>query len=504
MNTLPEFLESVEPWDEPIDFCDPVRPLFPVEALPAWQREMVIGLAEETQTPPELAGSFALSITAAALAKKYEVNPAGSWIEPVNLYTMTVAAVGERKSAVGEEMSQPIRRAQEDASIEAEPIIAQAEMERAHLEKKIAKLQTEAAKKSDHEAVPILKEAAELTAQLRSMRIHARPRLLFDDITPEKIPGVLEAQSGRAMILSPEGGLFDTLAGRYSKTSSSNIDGLLKAHAGDDIQVDRVNRPSEYVRRPALTLALAVQPDVLRNLIAKPGFKGRGLLGRILYAIPTPMVGRRTIEIVPVSVMVREEYRRRMRNLWNLRPELDGDGRIVPKAITFSPAARERFDAFRTILEPRLAPAGNLGALADWGSKYAGAVARIAACLHLADEATDPANPAPIADGTMERALTVGKFYEDNAVVAYRAMRQDEIADDAGFLLIWIRQQVAAKRMRFSKRDAHAAKRSRFPKATDLDPVLKFLVEMGYIRPVEVERGPGRPSEIYDVNPRVS
>ena len=55
-----------------------------------------------------------------------------------------------------------------------------------------------------------------------------------------------------------------------------------------------------------------------------------------------------------------------------------------------------------------------------------------------------------------------------------------------------------------SKRDIHSAFRSRFKTAEAVDPVLKLLVEAGYLRPVPQPKreGPGQPpSPRYEVNP---
>ena len=71
-------------------------------------------------------------------------------------------------------------------------------------------------------------------------------QLYVDDITPEKLVSVLAANNGRAAMISTEGGIFDTLAGAYSKVV--NIDVMLKGYSGDTIRVDRIGRDSEYVQ----------------------------------------------------------------------------------------------------------------------------------------------------------------------------------------------------------------------------------------------------------------
>jgi replicative DNA helicase len=111
------------------------------------------------------------------------------------------------------------------------------------------------------------------------------PRILADDITPEAAASLLAEQDGRLAIIRVEGGIFDILAGRYSR-SIPNPDLFLKAHSGDPVEVDRRGRPPEYIRRPAMAIGLMVQPVVFTAIAANRDFRGRGLLRRFLYAFP--------------------------------------------------------------------------------------------------------------------------------------------------------------------------------------------------------------------------
>ena len=61
-----------------------------------------------------------------------------------------------------------------------------------------------------------------------------------------------------------------------------------------------VSRSPVHVRKPALTLGLVVQPDVIRDLARKPGFRGSGLLARIFFSLPQSLVGSRDIAPPPV------------------------------------------------------------------------------------------------------------------------------------------------------------------------------------------------------------
>ncbi len=95
------------------------------------------------------------------------------------------------------------------------------------------------------------------------------PKLLVDDATAEAVEMQLAAQDGRLICAGAEGGLFDVMAGRYS-SGVGNLDCFLKGHAGDDLRVDRVIRGSIVVDRCCLTLAYAIQPEVIRGMADRP------------------------------------------------------------------------------------------------------------------------------------------------------------------------------------------------------------------------------------------
>jgi hypothetical protein len=70
-------------------------PPFPVAALPRALADFVAAEAEATQTPPDLAAMLCLSTCSASVSKKVEVQVRDQWLEPVNLFTVTVLEPGK-------------------------------------------------------------------------------------------------------------------------------------------------------------------------------------------------------------------------------------------------------------------------------------------------------------------------------------------------------------------------------------------------------------------------
>jgi hypothetical protein len=75
---------------------------------------MVSGVAVETQTPPDIPGTIALTALSAASAGRIAVCVRDGWEEPANLYGAAVAEPGTRKSAVYRALTAPLYAAERD------------------------------------------------------------------------------------------------------------------------------------------------------------------------------------------------------------------------------------------------------------------------------------------------------------------------------------------------------------------------------------------------------
>ena len=468
---------------------------FPVDALPGWLAEMVGAVAEFTQTPSDLAGCIALAALSTAAGGRVEVEIRGSWREPANLFTVVVLPPGSRKSAVFTTLIRPLLDAEAALIERTRPAIVEAELA-LRVAAKAADRAANAAAAATDARDRLLADAAAAAMTAEAITVPPLPRLIADDVTSEQAASLLAEQGGRLAVLSPEGGIFATLAGRYS--GAPNLEVFLKGHAGDMLRVDRRSRPAEHVDRPALTLGLAVQPEVLRDIAQMPGFRGKGLLARILFAIPENTVGRRRIGADPVPHAVASAYAANLRAL-----VLGLADRREAAVLRLASEANEGMLAIERDIEPCLAPSGSWAHIVDWGSKYAGAIARIAGLLHLAEHLLGGLG-SPISAGALDRAAAIGSYFADHALTAFDDMGTDPLVEDARHVLDWIQR---AQAERFTKRDLFTAlSRGRFRKAADLDPVLNLLVGHGYLRPVAApeRRGVGRsPSPAWLVHPEV-
>lgn len=470
-------------------------PRISAELLPGWAGEFASELAVATETPEELPLAMVLGAVSAAVARRYRVEIRDGYSEPCNTWTLTALPPGSRKSEVQRRATEPVIAWEREQADRMRPEIMRARSARATAEARAKALRAKAASKGDERAA---QQAADIEAELPEVPV--APVVWTSDATPERL-GVLLAEQGEAIaVLSSEGGVIDTLAGRYT-SGAPNLDLLLKAWSGDAERVDRIGRPSIHLRHPRVTLALSPQPSVIEGMAAQPGFRGRGLLGRFLYILPPSGIGNRTLETAPMSSRVVAGYALGLRHLLDVEPARDEQGREVLRTLRLAREAYTDWLAFARAVERMMGPFERLERMTDWGSKLGGGVARIAGVLHAVEHADGRPDAVPIARATMERAIAIGAALLEHAVAAYEQMDVDPEADEAARVWRWIERQRAAST---TVREVHQALRSLGP-VEEAEAALRQLERRGYLR-VErpARRGPGRPpSPTVTVRPEI-
>ncbi|NUK08664.1 DUF3987 domain-containing protein [Streptomyces lunaelactis] len=486
-------------WEEPVPLTAR-RTLaeFPLASLPGWLREFVAAVAEETQTPVDLAGCIALSVLATAAGGRTVLLVHGNWREPTNLYVVVALPPANRKSAVFALLTDPLFDAEQQLKTVRQPAIVEAQMT-ARLAKEAAEhATTKAAKAKADERDVLVADALALAQTAETITIPVDPQLLADDATAETVTTRLAEQGGRISVMSAEGEIFDIMAGRYS-SGSPNLGVFLKGHAGDRLRGARQTR-REYIERPAVSMGICVQPQVLDAIGRNEVARGRGLLGRFLYSIPESLVGRRKTSPDQIGDEVKATYRRNVIDLtMGLADWTD------PAVIQLTPEADAALLAFQERVEPKLAArGGSLGHISDWAGKLVGATARIAGLLHLAQHLVG-AHTKPVAEATMRDAIRLAEYFTSHGLAAFDAMGADPTTDRARSVLEVLS---TSGRSEVSKRDLMVKlSRAEFPTAPDLDPALDLLEDHGYVRSQPVQRSGGRgrpPSPRYLIHPRLT
>jgi len=492
--------DDSDPWPDPVPLAPPRTPAaFPVDALPGWAADYVAALAEATQTPPEMAGCCVLGVLSACSGGRAVVQARAGWREPTNLYLLPVMRPGSRKSAVIAAATRPLNEVQHELQQQARAKACEAGTLREIAKKAAEKALRAAANATGEQQDKLSADAVTAAGQADAIELPVIPRLIADDVTPEAAASLLADHGGRLAIISAEGGIFDTMAGRYS-SGVPILDLWLKGHAGDVLSVDRKGRPAEYVEQPALTLLLTAQPAVLAAIARNRAVRGRGLPARFLYALPDSNIGRRKIGAAPVPDAVTETYVAHVRKL-----AADLADWTDPAVLTLDHDAHELLLNTERTIEPQLAEDdGQLGTglLAEWGSKLAGAMLRIAGLLHVAAEAE--AFRTPISAATLTQAVRIGTYFAEHARAALGLLGESETGD-ASYVLDYLARKGIES---FTIRSLHVElPRGRFATAEDVSTAVDVLTEHGYVaaEPPPERTGPGRkPSPGYRVHPSVT
>ena len=407
---------------------------------------------------------------------------------------------GSRKSSVFALTTRPLFAFERELGEDAAPEIAKRQTELAILEEELRLTKAKAARTEEPDKkLAFIDKAKKLSDELVQLPTIPHPRLLADDVTPEKVASLIAEQGGRMGIMSSEGGIFQTMAGRYSAHGEANLDVFLKGHSGDPVMVDRQDGRQTNIPHPALSIGLTIQPSVLHGLASgrKTEFRSRGLLGRFLYALPPSLLGHRDVRPASITPATSADYESHFRRLLQTDWATDSGGNRKPHVIGFNDTARDRLLEYASEVEALLAPGQALANMTDWGGKLVGAVVRLCGLLHSAD-----GNNAatPIREVVVDRAIQLGRYFETHAKAAYSEIGSDPILGTGRTVCAWILRR---KRRSFSQRDVHQAHRSLFKNSKDVVPVLELLTDHGFIRPKSTPKaGPGRkPSQEYDVNP---
>jgi hypothetical protein len=485
-----------DPWPDLIPLDAPSLPRLDVSLLPGWAGAFARELAADTETPPELASGMVLATAATAVARAVRLCVRSGYFEPLNLWVAAALTPGNRKSRVQRAAAAPLLAWEADQARELEPEIKRAKSEVATIQERVKRLRTQAAK-GDGAAAD---EAAELEADMPL--VPAPPQLWTSDATPERL-GALLAENDESMAwLSSEGGIFDLLAGRYS-SGIPNLDLVLKAWSGDAERVDRGGRPPVFLREPLLSIGLSPQPDLLRGLATRPGFRGRGLLGRFLFLLPPSPLGFRTLEARPMGATTEAAYGAGVGAMLNWPLATDDEGRARRHVIRLSREARGIWLEFAKFMESTMRPGGDFEHATDWAGKAPGQAARLAGVLHCIEHAHGQPWEVELSPGTMAAALDLAAVFARHSLAALDLMGADPSIAAARKVWAWVE---AGRRERFTVRECYKALQGSFPRVAMVREALEALEERAYLAVTvpEASAQGGRPSPFVTVRPDIA
>ena len=114
-----------ELWEKPKPFGNCIPPVpFPMNSLPDVLKDYITEISRNIQVYPEMCILPALSVLSMCVQGKAEIrNPGGGNTETLNLYTLTIAEPGERKSGVFKALTSPVYSFQREENQRREPLM---------------------------------------------------------------------------------------------------------------------------------------------------------------------------------------------------------------------------------------------------------------------------------------------------------------------------------------------------------------------------------------------
>lgn len=214
------------------------------------------------------------------------------------------------------------------------------------------------------------------------------PRVIFGDVTPEKLGHHLATEWPSAGVLSSEAGIVFGAHGMNGESAMRNMALINVMWDGGFQIVDRRTSESYRIQDARLTMGLAVQANTMRNFFnnSRGMARGTGFLARFLIAWPATTQGTRFFKEPPSAWPKLSVFSHRITELLDTAITFTDAGGINPITLDFSVEAKAAWVHFYNQVEQELRRGGDMSDTKDVASKAADNVARLAALFHLFEQ----------------------------------------------------------------------------------------------------------------------
>lgn len=480
-----DLYEVSELWEKPKPFGKKVKlSPFPVSCLPTEAEKFLQEISDNIQVSPDMAALPLLSVLSLCVQGKAIIkNPGGGNTETLNLYTLTIAEPGERKSGVFKALTTPVYRFQKEENNRREPLIREYQLKKSMLTK-----QLESVSKGKNTNI---ERAKELSRELETLQPIYPLTLNVTDTTPEALAAELVKNGEKIGILNDEGGIFDILSGLYS-SGTANIDLFLKSYDGSPYNVIRRTQQAVTLDNPLITFGLMAQTEPFEKAMSNPQFSGRGLVHRFLYAFPESKTGQRTFTSTQVSDKAKNDYYNLIYKLLSIKPSKETPVILCDK---------EAFNIFKDYhysIEDNLKDGGTFEYMREWANKQLGRALKIAGIYHLCEH-----EPKELLSGqTALNAVSTAMWAENQALKAFNEIGGNDEEKTAKYVLSRIKKSGS---LELSKREIYRSCRGKLKSSEELEEPLNVLEDLGYIHEINTEcSGAGRkPSPKFKINPLI-
>lgn len=481
---LPELWELPKPFE-----VSAALPKLTENCLPPRLWEFMKAVSEYVQVADEMAVLPLISVLAACIHGKAVIkHPGNDHTEPLNIYTMTVAAPGERKSGCLKEFLRPVDEYQRQRNDALKIAVRSYKSKKTFLEKQREKAMS--GQKAD------LNRVQELDRELAELQEVHELKLYVKDTTPEALARELAIQRERMAILDDEGTVFDLLAGAYS-SGTVNINIILEAYDGSPYTISRKMSEDICLYNPLLTMGLMVQPSHYIDAMNNKQFSGRGLIHRYFFAFPEGRAGTLKFKSPVIPPRLRADYNDLVKGLLSI-PHSEKTMMII-----HSRESMLLFEEYHDRLQRQMQKGERFENMKEWCSKQFGRALRIAGLFHIIEhsKSLDDAVKTPLSGENAFSALNFCRWSEDQAIHALTGGgAESETVRNAKMIL----EKLKEKELNEITKGELLTKKITRLSSQEMQEPLELLSDLNYIKLVELKNGQrGKPKVIIKVNPNI-
>ena len=483
---------TVSPWPEPQSLGNDLLPVPPFDAaiLPEAFRAHVEDVAERMQVPIDLPAVCGVACLAGAVNRRATIQPKkadSGWVVTPNLWAGIVAQPGRMKSPVLGAFTEPLARIESKWRVEYESEIEEFESwESEHeLREQAWREQYKAAHKKGA-SPPIRPDDRRIKPVLR--------RLIANDPTFEALHSILSENTTGVLLVR------DELSGWLAVLDKPGREGerqfFLESWNGDKaFTVDRIGRGTIHVPALCLSVLGGIQPGRLRQYLAdavKDGPGNDGLFQRLQVIVWPDFSKTWTLVDRPPNRGAAENVARVYERLAELSPD-------DPTRFRFADDAQELFYTWWPELEHKINQGDLHPALTAHLSKYRSLMPSLALLFALAD-AKDLSLAGEVSLVHTRQAAAWCDYLEGHARRIYGCLVSPELhaARELG-------EKITRKKLpaEFSTREIYLKGWSGLSTPDEARSALRVLEDSGWVRPVVTGEREGRPSERWQINPKV-
>jgi hypothetical protein len=352
---------------------------FPIDALGDVLAPAARAIHDRVRAPLAICGQSVLAAATLAVQGQGNVALPMGQVRPLSSFFISVAATGERKSAVDQEALWSLRT--HEATLR----------------------EAVAGKRIDYENDKTAYEKAREAATKAAKGDRAQIKQALDTIGPAPVPPLEPVLTcgeptyeGLCKLLAvgqPSVGIFSAEGGQFIGGHGMADDAKLRTACGlsalwDGEPIKRVRASDGIAVLPGRRVAmhLMVQPDVAAILFGDGLLAAQGLMSRVLVTAPELSSGNRMWkEPSPESNAAIKRYGARLLQIFERPLPLVSGTRneLAPRTVLLSAYARHRWIAFHDHVEARIGADGELEPVRGLANKLPEHAARIATILAL-------------------------------------------------------------------------------------------------------------------------